>query len=230
MEKLSKRDRDADGGTELGHGKSRPRIGRAVFYTYGVLTCWFSGVFVLAGLTVLTYAVVSLWLFGAAYAVGSLPTSVAGDEIGKITVIAATPTEADDAADASLDTHDQRRHVRCTVYEPCYVAVDGKKYGGAIVDMSVGGAAIQVDVHLEMQPAADTPVALFSERIGRIPARVVRSLSDGFAVEFSIAAGMSLGRVIERFDRSVLRRSDPVLGWRAVFRETRSKPGPRWYT
>ncbi len=49
-------------------------------------------------------------------------------------------------------------------------------------------------------------------------------------VDHCIAAGMSLGRVIERFDRSVLRRSDPVLGWRAVIRETRSKPGPRWYT
>ncbi len=78
MEKVRKRDRDADGGTELGHGKSRPRIGRAVFYTYGVLTFWFSGVFVLAGLTVLTYAVVSLWLFGAAYAAGSLQSVVGG--------------------------------------------------------------------------------------------------------------------------------------------------------
>ena len=186
MEKVRKRDRDADGGTELGHGKSRPRIGRAVFYTYGVLTFWFSGVFVLAGLSVLTYAVVSLWLFGAAYAVGSLSSIVAGDEIGKMTVIAATPTDADDAAVASLDSHDQRRHVRCTVYEPCSVVVEGNRYGGAIVDMSVGGAAIQLDVHLEVQPGADTPVTLRIDRIGRIPARVVRPLIDGIAVEYRI--------------------------------------------
>ena len=134
----------------------------------------------------LTYAVVSLWLFGAAYAVGSLPTIVAGDKIGKTTVIAATPTDADDAAAASLDSLDQRRHVRCTVYEPCSVVVGGKRYGGAIVNMSVGGAAIQLDVHLEVQPGADTPVMLRIDRIGRIPARVVRPLIDGIAVEYRI--------------------------------------------
>ncbi len=186
MGKVRKRDRDADGGTELGHGKSRPRIGRVVFYTYGFLTFWVSGAFVTAGLSVLAYAVVSLWLFGAAYAVGSLPSIVAGDEIGKVTVIAATPTDADDAAVASLDSHDQRRHVRCTVYEPCSVVVEGKKYGGAIVDMSVGGAAIRLDVHLEVQPGPDTPVALQIDRIGRIPARVMRPLIDGIAVEYRI--------------------------------------------
>ena len=134
----------------------------------------------------LTYAVVSLWLFGAAYAVGSLPSTVAVDEIGKITVISATPAEADDSAVPSPDALDQRRHVRCTVYEPCSVVVEGKKYRGAIVDMSVGGAAIQLDVHLEVQPGADTPVALRIDRIGKIPARVVRPLKDGIAVEYRI--------------------------------------------
>ena len=48
-------------------------------------------------------------------------------------------------------------------------------------------------------------------------------------VDRNVAAGMSLGRVIERFDRTVLRRSDPVLGWRAVVRETRCKLWPRWH-
>ena len=82
---------------------------------------------------------------------------------------------------------DRRRHVRCTIYEPCRVAVGDQEYKGTVVDMSLGGAAIQVDVHLEMQPAADTPVALHIERIGRIPAKVVRPLIDGIAVEFRIA-------------------------------------------
>ncbi len=81
---------------------------------------------------------------------------------------------------------DRRHHARCTVYEPCRVEVKGREFEGAVVNMSVGGAAIQLDLHLDVQPAADTPVALFIERIGRIPARVVRPLSDGFAVEFSI--------------------------------------------
>ncbi len=186
MGKVRKRDRDADAGTELGHGKSRPRIGRAVFYTYGVLTFWVSGAFVTAGLSTLAYAVVSLWLFGAAYATGSLPSVAAGDEIGNVPVIAAALTDADDAAVERLDLLDRRRHVRCTVYEPCSVVVEGKKYGGAIVDMSVSGAAIRLDVHLEVQPGADTPVALHIDRIGRIPARVVRPLIDGIAVEYRI--------------------------------------------
>ena len=85
-----------------------------------------------------------------------------------------------------LDSHDKRRHSRCTVYEPCSVVVGGKEYGGAIVDMSVGGAAIQLDVHLGVQPGADTPIAIHIERIGRILAKVMRPLIDGIAVEFRI--------------------------------------------
>ncbi len=85
-----------------------------------------------------------------------------------------------------LGSHDRRRHARCTVYEPCQVAVEGQKFSGAIVNMSVGGAAIQLDVHLEVQPGADTPITLRIDRIGRIPARVVRPLIDGIAVEYRI--------------------------------------------
>jgi hypothetical protein len=62
--------------------------------------------------------------------------------------------------------------------------VKGKEYDGAVVDMSVGDAAIRLDVHLEVQPPAGTPIALYIERIGRIPASVVRPLVNGFAVEF----------------------------------------------
>jgi len=40
-----------------------------------------------------------------------------------------------------------------------------------------------------------------------------------------VAAGLILGHVMQRLDRTFLRRSDPVLGWRAVVRQTRSKPG-----
>ena len=40
-----------------------------------------------------------------------------------------------------------------------------------------------------------------------------------------VTAGLRLGHVIQRFDRTFLRQPDPVLGWRAVVRETRSKPG-----
>ncbi len=84
------------------------------------------------------------------------------------------------------DRQDRRRHLRCTVYEPCRVEVKGREFDGAVVNMSVGGAAIQLELHLEVQLATDTPVALFIERIGRIPAKVMHPLTDGFAVEFRI--------------------------------------------
>ncbi len=49
-------------------------------------------------------------------------------------------------------------------------------------------------------------------------------------VDRYVEAGMSFGRAIQWVDRAVLRRADPVVGWRAVVRETRAKPGLLWNT
>jgi len=81
---------------------------------------------------------------------------------------------------------EQRRHVRCTVYEPCIAVVCEEEYSGAVVDMSVGGAAVRLEVQLEVHPAPDTPIQLQINGIGRLRTRVVRSLEDGVAVEFNI--------------------------------------------
>lgn len=81
---------------------------------------------------------------------------------------------------------EQRRHVRCTVYEPCIAAFDSHEYSGAVVDMSVGGAAVRLEVEIEVQPAPDTAMQLQIEGIGWLHTRVVRSLIDGVAVEFNI--------------------------------------------
>ena len=40
-----------------------------------------------------------------------------------------------------------------------------------------------------------------------------------------VTISLRLERVIQLLDLTFLRRSDPVLGWRAVVRETRSTPG-----
>ena len=40
-----------------------------------------------------------------------------------------------------------------------------------------------------------------------------------------VTISLRLGRVIQLLDLTFLRWSDPVLGWRAIVRETRSKPG-----
>ncbi len=58
---------------------------------------------------------------------------------------------------------EQRRHVRCTVYEPCLAVVDSHEYSGAVVDMSVGGAAVRLEV--EVEPAPDTSMQLQIEGI-----------------------------------------------------------------
>ncbi len=81
---------------------------------------------------------------------------------------------------------EQRRHVRCTVYEPCFVVINGQEYSGAVVDMSMGGAGVQLEILLDAQPAPDTPMQLQIDGIGRLRTRVVRSRIGGVAVEFNI--------------------------------------------
>jgi hypothetical protein len=85
-----------------------------------------------------------------------------------------------------IDTDDKRRHMRWTVFELCRVEVEGQEYEGAVVDLSLGGAAFKMDVHLPVQPAVGTPIVLYMRRVGRISARVVRPLVGGTAVEFRI--------------------------------------------
>ena len=81
---------------------------------------------------------------------------------------------------------EQRRHVRCTVYEPCFVVIDGQEYSGAVVDMSMSGAGVWLEVQLNAQPAPDTRMQLQIDGIGRLNTRVVRSRIGGVAVEFNI--------------------------------------------
>ncbi len=84
-----------------------------------------------------------------------------------------------------LDSHDKRRDVRYGVFEHCRVAVKGREFEGLLVDMSLGGAALRVDVQLATRPSAGTPVMLDIKHVGRFPAKVVRPLFNGIALEFS---------------------------------------------
>ncbi len=81
---------------------------------------------------------------------------------------------------------EQRRHVRCTVCEPCFAVVFNQEYSGTVVDMSMGGAAVRLEVLLDAQPAPGTPIQLQIDGIGRLHTRVVRSRIAGVAVEFNI--------------------------------------------
>ncbi len=81
---------------------------------------------------------------------------------------------------------DRRRDVRYGVFERCGITLEGRQFEGLIVDMSLGGAALRADVQMATQPSAGTPVTLNINRVGQVPAKVVRPLFNGITVEFDI--------------------------------------------
>ncbi len=81
---------------------------------------------------------------------------------------------------------DRRRDERYGVFERCGVTLEGRQFEGLIVDRSLGGAALRADVQMATQPSVGTAVTLDINRVGRVPAKVVRPLFNGIAVEFDI--------------------------------------------
>jgi hypothetical protein len=77
-----------------------------------------------------------------------------------------------------LDLPEDRRHDRVSPRNPISVLqlADGRQYQCRIVDLSLSGAAVEIDV----RPALGTPVTL-----GTMRGRIVRHFEDGVAVEFA---------------------------------------------
>ncbi|MEX0409689.1 PilZ domain-containing protein [Aquibium sp. LZ166] len=77
-----------------------------------------------------------------------------------------------------LDLPEDRRHERVSPRNPVSELhlMDGRQYQCRIVDLSLSGAAVEIDV----KPALGTPVTL-----GTMRGRVVRHFEDGVAVEFA---------------------------------------------
>ncbi|WP_299746105.1 PilZ domain-containing protein [Devosia sp.] len=82
-----------------------------------------------------------------------------------------------------LNLPEDRRHERVVPdnRHSTVVLDDGRRYNCKIIDISLSGAAIELDV----RPAMGTPVTL-----GRMRARVVRHFQNGVAVEFASAQEM----------------------------------------
>jgi hypothetical protein len=82
-----------------------------------------------------------------------------------------------------LDLPEDRRHERVVpdIRHSTVVLDDGRRYNCKIIDISLSGAAVELDV----RPAMGTPVTL-----GRMRARVVRHFQNGVAVEFASAQEM----------------------------------------
>lgn len=77
-----------------------------------------------------------------------------------------------------LDLPEDRRHDRVAPRNPITVLQleDGRQYRCRILDLSLSGAAIEIDV----RPALGVPVSL-----GTMRGQVVRHFQDGIAVEFA---------------------------------------------
>jgi hypothetical protein len=76
-----------------------------------------------------------------------------------------------------LNLPEDRRHDRIVPRNPIAILklADGGAITCRIIDLSLSGSALAA----EIRPAVGEPVTL-----GRVPARVVRHLEDGFAIEF----------------------------------------------
>jgi PilZ domain len=82
-----------------------------------------------------------------------------------------------------LNLPEDRRHERMVpdIRHSTVVFDDGRRYNCKIIDISLSGAAIELDV----RPAMGTPVTL-----GRMRARVIRHFQNGVAVEFASSQEM----------------------------------------
>lgn len=83
----------------------------------------------------------------------------------------------------ALNLPEDRRHERVVpdIRHSTVVLDDGRRYNCKIIDISLSGAAVELDV----RPAMGTPITL-----GRMRARVVRHFQNGVAVEFASAQEM----------------------------------------
>ncbi len=84
----------------------------------------------------------------------------------------------------AAETDERRRHLRHSVNEPCRARFEGGEYVGAVVNMSVSGAAIHLDLELDIDPEPGAIIELDIQHIGLIRTRAVRTLIGGVAVEF----------------------------------------------
>jgi hypothetical protein len=78
-----------------------------------------------------------------------------------------------------LDLPEDRRHERIQPRNPSGILTldDGRQYRCRIIDLSVSGAAIEINV----RPAIGTQVTL-----GNMRGQVVRHFEDGIAIEFAV--------------------------------------------
>ena len=84
----------------------------------------------------------------------------------------------------SVEPVEHRRHLRYLVNEPCIAYHEDSEYLGSVVNMSVSGAAVHLDIELDADLETDSLLKLQFQRIGGVRTRVVHPVVGGLAVEF----------------------------------------------
>ena len=77
----------------------------------------------------------------------------------------------------------RRQHKRILISSPTKVAAGADEYSGRILNISAGGAGIQLDVQLKDH----SQIKVNIQDLGMIPATVVRKMQDGVAVKFQLS-------------------------------------------
>ncbi|GLQ07611.1 PilZ domain-containing protein [Sneathiella chinensis] len=93
-------------------------------------------------------------------------------------------------------TPNRRSHKRILVSSPTTIQAESGHHPGKILNISAGGAGIELDVEL----ADQTRITVNIDDMGFIPARVVRQMKDGVGVRFEISADKE-----ERFIQQITR-------------------------
>jgi len=82
-----------------------------------------------------------------------------------------------------MSSANRRVHKRILVSSPTKVAAGSDEYNGRILNISAGGAGIQLDVQLKDH----SQIKVNIQDLGMIPATVVRKMQDGVAVKFQLS-------------------------------------------
>ncbi len=82
----------------------------------------------------------------------------------------------------SNSDQNRRRHRRTAVTRPVRAKSGSREHLGATKDISVGGAALELDGKLEDEDLVELDI----ENMSPVSGRVARWFDDGFAIEFDI--------------------------------------------
>ncbi len=89
-------------------------------------------------------------------------------------------------SDIEFDPLDQRRHPRVAISKSLRARAANYEGAGSLIDISAGGAAVDLADDVDFDPSDDIEVELNIEDITPVSGRIARSFEEGFAVTFDL--------------------------------------------